>query len=169
MTPSPLHYTHVSSPVGKLMLVASGKGLCGLWFENGESQKYAAKMLEDGALVEDANHKLLTQAANQLAEYFAGKRKTFDIKLDMQGTIFQQKAWRELQKIPYGQTISYAEQAARIDNPKKARAVGVANGRNPLAIVVPCHRVIGSDGSLTGFAGGMNTKQYLLEHELKYA
>lgn len=105
----------------------------------------------------------------QLDEYFSGKRKTFDLPVKQSGTLFQQKVWDELVKIPFGKTISYLQLAQRIGNVKSIRAVGTANGRNNLSIVVPCHRVIGSDGSLTGYAGGLSRKQWLLEHENKYA
>lgn len=101
----------------------------------------------------------------QLREYFAGERRTFDLDLAPEGTPFQQRAWRALRRIPFGKTRSYQQQAAAIGNPKAMRAVGGANGRNPIAIVVPCHRVIGKDGSLTGFGGGLSCKQWLLDHE----
>ncbi len=101
----------------------------------------------------------------QLRAYFAGERKQFDLPLEMEGTEFQLSVWRELQRIPYGETISYLELARRIGNPKAVRAVGLANGQNPIPIIVPCHRVIGSDGSLTGFGGGMENKRKLLELE----
>ncbi len=100
-----------------------------------------------------------------MGEYFAGRRTTFDIPLDLRGTEFQVTVWRALAEIPFGQTSTYGEQAARIGRPSAARAVGAANGRNPVSIVLPCHRIVGKDGSLTGFAGGLDTKQYLLDHE----
>ena len=162
---APLTYTDIESPIGQLTLIASGKGLCGLYFSCSDSQRYFARMVEEGTLVADDKHKLLSRAQEQLKEYFAGKRKKFDIPLDMQGTVFQINAWRQLQQIPYGKTISYGEQAARMGDAKKARAAGMANGRNPIAIIVPCHRVIGSNGTLTGFGGGLKTKEFLLELE----
>lgn len=158
---SVLYYKTVASPVGALQLVASDKGLCAVLFDNGRYNTLQAS----GELIEQEAHPLLLKAEKQLAEYFDGKRKGFDVKLDMRGTVFQIKAWRELQKIPYGETISYGEQATRVGDSKKARAVGVANGRNPLAIIVPCHRVIGASGALTGFGGGLPTKQFLLDLE----
>ena len=161
-------YTTIPSPVGKLTLVASANGLCALYFEQSKQQAYLARMRAEGSAAENAQNKHLVKAAAQLAEYFAGKRRDFDVKLDMQGSVFQLSAWRALQQIPYGQTCSYAQQAASIGDAKKARAVGMANGLNPLAIVVPCHRVVGASGSLTGFAGGLKAKQYLLEHEQKH-
>ena len=159
------HYKTVPSPIGALKLIASDRGLCALLFDDGKHYAVHA----DGNMVQSDTHPLLVKAEKQLGEYFAGKRKNFDLKLDMRGTVFQIKAWRELQKIPYGQTTSYGEQAKGVGDVKKARAVGMANGRNPLAIIVPCHRVIGASGSLVGFAGGLKTKQYLLELERAHA
>ena len=160
-----LYYKVIDSPIGALKLLASDKGLCAVLFDGGER----SKLYYDGAIEQSDTHPVLERAHKQLSEYFTGKRKDFDVKLDMRGTVFQQKAWHELQKIPYGQTISYGEQARRVGDVKKARAVGMANGRNPLAIIVPCHRVIGASGSLVGFGGGLKTKQYLLEIERKLA
>jgi methylated-DNA-[protein]-cysteine S-methyltransferase len=108
---------------------------------------------------------LLSAALRQLEEYFAGARTTFDLPLRPEGTVFQRQAWQALCAIPYGQTRSYAEQARAVGRPSATRAIGAANGRNPIAIVVPCHRVIGSDGSLTGYAGGERVKRWLLDHE----
>jgi methylated-DNA-[protein]-cysteine S-methyltransferase len=156
-----LYYKTIPSPVGPLQLVTSDKGLCCVLFDGGRHNR----LMVDGGLEQNDAHPLLLKAEQQLAEYFSGKRKSFDVKLDMRGTVFQIKAWRELQKIPYGETISYGEQAKRVGDAKKARAVGMANGRNPLAIIVPCHRVIGSSGALVGFGGGLNTKQKLLDLE----
>jgi methylated-DNA-[protein]-cysteine S-methyltransferase len=153
----------MDSPVGALLLVASARGLEAVLFENGRNQRtyVPLEMAEKNPLLE--------RAAAQLAEYFAGKRTMFDLKLAPSGTIFQLKAWKELQAIPYGETISYGEQARRMGDAKKARAVGMANGRNPLSIVVPCHRVVGASGGLTGFGGGLKTKEFLLELEKKAA
>ncbi|MDE3059818.1 MAG: methylated-DNA--[protein]-cysteine S-methyltransferase [Pseudomonadota bacterium] len=159
-----LYYKTVSSPVGPLRLVASEKGLSAVLFHDGCGSRRAF-----GAMEESDQHPLLRVVEKQLAEYFSGKRRAFDLPLDMQGTVFQIKAWRQLQKIPYGETISYGEQAKRLGDAKKARAAGMANGRNPLAIIVPCHRVIGASGDLTGFGGGLKTKQQLLELERRYA
>ena len=108
---------------------------------------------------------MLRAATEQLGEYFAGTRKDFDLPLAPEGTPFQQKSWEALRAIPYGETISYGEQARRLGSPSAVRAVGAANGRNPISIIVPCHRVIGSDGSLTGFAAGLDAKAWLLRHE----
>ena len=163
------HYTlyteTIASPVGALKLVASDRGLCAVLFDSG---KFNAVITDELILASDS-HPLLLKTKKQMAEYFAGKRKEFDLPLDMRGTIFQLKAWKQLQKIPYGKTISYAEQAKQVGDIKKARAVGMANGRNPLAIVVPCHRVIGTSGALVGFGGGLNTKQRLLDLERAHA
>ncbi len=152
------YYKFYSSPVGKLQLVASDRGISGVYSQNNFRDA-------GNELVEDNNHLLLLKAEKQLGEYFAGKRKEFDLKLDMQGSVFQINAWRQLQKIPYGETISYGQQAARVGDAKKARAVGAANGRNPLMIIIPCHRVIGASGALTGFGGGLPLKKKLLELE----
>lgn len=114
------------------------------------------------------DHPLLDKATTQLEEYFAGERKNFDLPIKLSGTEFQQQAWGVLKKIPFGKTISYGEQAKRVGDKKKARAVGMANGRNPVSIIVPCHRVIGSNGSLTGFGGGLKKKQWLLNHEKNF-
>lgn len=160
------YYKMIASPVGSLKLIASDRGLHAVLFHGARGDK---SIFFGGKLTQNDVHPVLLRAEKQLGEYFAGKRKTFDIPLNAAGTVFQQKAWRELQKIPYGKTISYGEQAKGIGDPKKARAVGMANGRNPLSIVVPCHRVVGADGSLTGFGGGLKTKEYLLDLEKKNA
>ena len=120
---------------------------------------------DDAEIVDVADHAVLQQAADELGEYFAGTRVDFDVPLDPRGTAFQLAAWSALRAIPYGETVSYGEQAKRLGDPGKARAVGAANGRNPLPIIVPCHRVVGSNGHLTGFGGGIETKAWLLDHE----
>lgn len=158
-----LYYITLPSPVGPLKLAATDKGLAAVLFHNGHGR------VMPGDMEENAGHPVLRAAAEQLDEYFAGRRIAFDLPLDPRGSVFQMKAWRELMKIPYGETISYGEQARRLGDAKKARAVGMANGRNPLSIVVPCHRVIGASGSLTGFGGGIKVKQFLLELEKKQA
>ena len=158
-----LYQKTVDSPVGALTLVASDKGLRFLGF--GQSQKYPAL---DDDIQEMPMHPLLLKAEKQLAEYFVAKRNAFDIPLELRGSVFQQKAWRALQTIPYGSTCSYGEQAARLGDKNKARAVGLANNRNPLAIIVPCHRVIGANGALTGYAGGLNRKEWLLKLEARH-
>lgn len=156
-----LYQKTIDSPVGKLTLRASDKGLSEVIFPGSKGHKIAA--------VESPEHPVLRKAEKQLAEYFAGKRTDFDLPLDMHGSVFQIKAWRALQQIPYGKTISYGQQAGLLGDAKKARAVGAANGRNPIAIVVPCHRVIGASGALTGFGGGLKTKEFLLALEKQHA
>jgi methylated-DNA-[protein]-cysteine S-methyltransferase len=143
----------IPSPLGPILLVAGERGLKAVHF-GGDPPSAAS-----GA------SPILDEAARQLAEYFAGDRQEFDLPLDPDGTPFQQAAWAVLRTIPYGRTLSYGEQAARLGDPNKARAVGAANGGNPLAIVVPCHRVVGAGGRLTGYAGGLPIKAWLLEHE----
>ena len=144
----------IDSPIGPLQLVA----------EDGALTRIAFPGQHDGALPHGSDPALDT-AARQLAEYFAGQRETFALPLQPAGTEFQQRVWAALRAIPFGETRSYAEIASDIGSPASVRAVGAANGRNPLPIVVPCHRVIGSDGSLTGFAGGLDRKETLLRLE----
>lgn len=151
--------TALDSPVGALTLAATDAGLRAvLWPIDGTRVPL-------GATTDDPDHPVLVETSRQLEEYFAGDRTEFDLPLDPVGTPFQQSAWTALRTIPYGETITYGEQARRMGDERKARAVGAANGKNPLSIVVPCHRVVGSDGSLTGFAGGVQTKAWLLAHE----
>jgi methylated-DNA-[protein]-cysteine S-methyltransferase len=148
------------SPLGTIIVAATSRGLAGLWFEG---QKHQPDM---GGWPEDPRHPVLVQAMAQLAEYFAGTREVFDLPLDLQrGTPFQQSVWRALLAIPAGRTSSYARICEAIGKPAAARAVGAAVGRNPLSIVVPCHRVLGTDGSLTGYAGGLQRKSALLQLE----
>ncbi|MFN8184483.1 MAG: methylated-DNA--[protein]-cysteine S-methyltransferase [Candidatus Nanopelagicales bacterium] len=153
-------YCEYDSPIGTLTLVASAAGLRAVWWPGDLRATVAGEREPD---------QVLRQAVGELDEYFAGRRRTFDIPLDPVGTDFQLAAWRILRGIPYGHTISYGEQARRLGDPRKARAVGAANGRNPLSIVVPCHRVVGSTGTLTGFAGGVDTKRWLLDFERAHA
>ena len=141
------------SPLGYLKLVASDKGLC--------QSEYADK---PGMNSKDQNP-IIKKTIQQLDEYFAGKRKNFDIHFDLGGTDFQKKVWQELCKIPFDQTISYAELARRVGNPKASRAVGNANGKNPIPIIIPCHRVVKSDGSLGGYSSGITKKKQLLKLE----
>ncbi len=157
------YQTTIDSPVGPLTLVATDTGLRAvLWDVDGESER--VRFGGDRA-TDSPDHPFLVAAAEQLGEYFAGSRQDFDLPLDPVGTDFQRSAWQALRTIPYGQTVSYGEQARRIGHPKAVRAIGAANGRNPISIVVPCHRVVGSDGSLTGFAAGTDIKAWLLDHE----
>ncbi len=153
--------TTVESPIGTLRIFAADEGLRAvLWPQNDEK-----RLKLESEPDERADHPVLVRAERQLAEYFAGQRHAFDVPLDPVGTPFQRSAWLELREIPYGETRTYGEQAAAIGRPRAPRAVGAANGRNPLSIFVPCHRVIGADGSLTGFAGGLETKRFLLALE----
>ncbi len=159
-----MFYTEYQSPIGKLLLAASERGLAGVYFEE---HKHFKGM--DGWQRDDA-HFVLQQTRLQLAAYFAGARREFDVPLDMRGgTAFQQAVWQALRTLPFGATASYAEIAKHIGNPGAVRAVGAANGRNPISIVVPCHRVIASSGALTGYAGGLNNKKLLLALEAKQA
>ena len=144
------------SPIGALTLASNGEALIQLEFEGG---KYALQAYPPGA---DA---ILDQARRELDAYFAGRLRVFEVKTAPHGTAFQRKVWAALRAIPYGETRSYAQQAQAIGSPKAMRAVGTANGRNPIPIVIPCHRVIGANGALTGFGGGIERKQILLELE----
>ncbi|MCU1501734.1 MAG: ogt [Ilumatobacteraceae bacterium] len=159
--PGALHMTTVPSPVDELRLFASGRGLRAILWQRHEARRVPF----DGAMIVDGETDILREAARQLGEYFAGRREEFDLPLDPVGTPFQHEAWAVLRTIPFGATMTYGEQAKLLGDPGKARAVGAANGRNPLSIVVPCHRVIGSTGKLTGFAGGLDVKAWLLTHE----
>ena len=150
-------YKKMKSPVGELKLIASDKGVAAILWENDNP-----KRVRIGPLREDNRHPVLLEAERQLEDYFAGKRKTFSLTLDSAGTEFQKKVWAALLTIPFGETRSYGQIARQIGHPKAVRAVGAANGKNPLSIIAPCHRVIGSNGRLTGFAGGLKVKARLL-------
>ncbi len=156
------HMTTMHSPVGELRIIAGERGLRAILFDSEDPARVASV---DQAELQEGSTPLLDKAVEQLEEYFAGTRRVFDLPLDPHGTPFQQSVWMVLRTIPYGQTISYGQQARRLGDPNKARAVGAANGKNPLSIVVPCHRVIGSGGHLTGFAAGLEVKSWLLDHE----
>jgi methylated-DNA-[protein]-cysteine S-methyltransferase len=152
-------YKFIDSPVGRLKLVGNDDGLAAvLWDDDPRRVRLEATQEDDG-------HPVLVEAQRQLGEYFAGTRRSFSVRLNFVGTEFQKKVWAALLEIPLGETVSYAELARRIGAPKAARAVGAANGKNPIAIIGPCHRVIGSSGGLTDFAGGLAVKQTLLELE----
>jgi methylated-DNA-[protein]-cysteine S-methyltransferase len=151
-------YDFLPTPIGKLLLAADVEGLRDVWFETGKHKKEPDPQWQ-------RNDAKVAFAAKQLNEYFAGERQDFDLPLHPIGTPFQIDVWHALANIPYGMTISYGELARRIGQPQAVRAVGAANGRNPLPIVLPCHRVIGADGSLTGFGGGLPTKRFLLAME----
>jgi len=152
-----LHRKTIASPVGELTLVASNDGLVAVLWEDD-----APDRVRLGALADTPGHPHLVQAERELGDYFARRRTTFSVPLDMRGTDFQQSVWQALLTIPFGETRSYAEIARQIGRPTATRAVGAANGRNPISIIAPCHRVIGSNGTLTGFAGGLEAKEYLL-------
>ena len=157
---STLFSTSIESPVGALTIVASDHGLRAILWPNDDP---ARVRLTD--TVNDPGHPVISAAAAQLAEYFAGERSEFDVPLDAVGTEFQRSAWDVLRTIPFGTTVSYGEQAERMGDRRKARAVGAAHGRNPISLIVPCHRVVRASGALTGFAGGTDTKAWLLDHE----
>lgn len=158
-----IYVDELDTPVGKLRLIADETGLRDILFEH---ERHPKKMPAHAVRLSHPQQSTVIAATrSQLAEYFAGIRKTFDLPLRPIGTAFQQAVWDELRNIPFGITISYGELARRINNPAAVRAVGAANGRNPLPIVVPCHRVIGSNGSLTGFGGGLPIKEFLLTLE----
>lgn len=157
-----LTYKEIESPVGKLKLVASANALIGvLWEWEGPSR--IGLNAQNG----NGHHPILMEAERQLSEYFAGKRTHFELPLEPHGTEFQKKVWGSLQKIPFGKTRSYMEVATAIGSPRACRAVGAATGKNPLSIVIPCHRVVGSNGALTGFGGGLETKATLLALEAR--
>ncbi len=159
-----MFYTKHDSPIGLLLLAADGVGLTGIYFSDAHRH---FKGIDGWECADDHPH--LINTVGQLDEYFAGKRRDFDLPLHMIGTTFQRAVWNGLLSIPFGQTASYAEQAMRIGHPRAVRAVGAANGRNPISIVVPCHRVVGTSGQLTGYAGGLEQKRFLLALENKYA
>lgn len=152
------YYTHYQSPIGQLTLQATNQGLSGSWFDKQSTTP------EDLG-VEQAQHPILQQAIAEYANYFAGTLTDFTVPTDPHGTVFQRQVWAMLQTIPYGETWSYQDLAIAIDNPKAVRAVGLANGKNPVSIIIPCHRVIGKNGKLTGYAGGLDNKRRLLSLE----
>jgi methylated-DNA-[protein]-cysteine S-methyltransferase len=152
-------YCYLDSPIGRLLLTSDGMSLTGLYMEPSHEGQAT-----DG-WINDASIKPLAETVRQLKEYFAGTRREFDLPLRLEGSPFQKRVWRELGEIPYGATWSYGQLAKRIGNPNASRAVGLANGRNPISILVPCHRVIGADGTLTGYGGGLERKRWLLAHE----
>jgi methylated-DNA-[protein]-cysteine S-methyltransferase len=155
-----LAYKTIDSPAGKLKLVANDKGLVAvLW------AKEKPNRVPLGEVENRETHPLLVEAERQIAEYFARKRRSFSVPIEMQGTSFQKQVWDAMLAIPFGETTTYGELAQRLGRPQAARAVGAASGKNPLSIIVPCHRVVGSTGKLTGFAGGLDAKTLLLELE----
>ncbi len=158
ITTQPALYTTVESPIGELLLAGDGATL------NELHMRSAPRALEVAAEAEH-DHGAFREARGQLGEYFAGARRRFELALQPAGTVFQRRVWSELERIEFGETISYAELARRIGRRGSARAVGAANGRNPISIIIPCHRVVGTDGTLTGYSGGVRRKQRLLELE----
>lgn len=154
-----MNFQDIDSPVGRLRLIADGDRLVSIWFENGRDAARGAPGLVN------ATSPVLELTRIQLEEYFAGRRREFDLPLDPRGTEFQRRVWQHLVRIPYGETTSYGVLARDLGDPHASRAVGLANGSNPLPIVIPCHRVIGADGTLTGFGGGLPIKAALLELE----
>jgi methylated-DNA-[protein]-cysteine S-methyltransferase len=157
-----MFYTHHESPLGPLLLVADATTLCGLYMDE---HRHGPVVQSDWAQDDRPFHDVRLQ----LDEYFAGARRTFALPLAAQGTAFQRAVWASLVEIPYGATRSYGELASALGKPSASRAVGAANGRNPISIVVPCHRVIGANGALTGYAGGEERKRWLLQHEARWA
>ncbi len=156
-----MNYTYLETPIGTLLIAGDTDAVRRIDFpKNGKASKPEVEWTQ-------SERGPVGQAAKQLREYFAGKRADFDLPLAPEGTEFQRTVWRNLQEIPYGETISYGELAKRVGNPKASRAVGAANGQNPIPIVIPCHRVIGANGKLTGFGGGLPTKEALLTLETK--
>jgi methylated-DNA-[protein]-cysteine S-methyltransferase len=153
-------HSYVDSPLGPLLLTGDGEALTGLY-----TDQHGRKPAELGHRADEE----FAEARTQLEEYFAGRRTSFDLPLKPGGTAFQQAAWQALREIPYGSTMTYREVAQEIGNPKAVRAVGSANSRNPISIIIPCHRVVGSDGKLVGYAGGFHAKRWLLDHELAAA
>ena len=158
VAPANVLYDVVQTPIDRLVVASDGSAIVGVWMANAEpdDQRWADRRGTDS---------LIDEARRQLVAYFAGRLRAFDLPLAPNGTDFQRRVWSALQEIPFGTTISYAELARRVSNAAAVRAVGAANGRNPIPIIVPCHRVIGSSGSLTGFGGGLHRKQWLLRHE----
>jgi methylated-DNA-[protein]-cysteine S-methyltransferase len=152
-------FSYFQSPIGRLLLTSDGTALTGLYMEPSRKAQCTDGWMEDVTVAP------LAATVRQLTEYFDGTRREFDLPLRLQGTMFQTRVWRKLTEIPYGRTWSYGQLAKRIDKPSASRAVGLANGRNPISILVPCHRVIGADGSLTGYGGGIERKRWLLAHE----
>lgn len=159
------YIAHMESPHGELTLMATDAGLALVKWMKDISGKHNVT----GEEVNASDHPVLAAASIQLREYFAGDRTEFDLPFDLHGTEFQRQAWMALAEIPFGTTSTYGAQARRLGRPSAVRAVGAANGRNPVSIILPCHRVVGKDGSLTGYAGGLEIKSALLEHEMTVA
>ncbi len=157
-----MQYSMIESPLGDLLVIGDEDGLSALWLRTG-------RHVSQTPVNAERNDAAFADVREQMTEYFAGSRQKFELRLNPHGTEFQQKVWMVLRDIPYGETASYGQQAKRLGDPGASRAVGLANGRNPISIIVPCHRVIGADGSLTGYGGGIEAKRWLLDHEAKHA
>lgn len=155
-----MNYRFVESPFGRAMVAGDGDCLRWLAFTRGRQKARSWR-----AWTEDDRDPLLAEAARQLGVYFAGERKSFDLPLEPRGTEFQRRVWKQLLSIPYGETVSYSELARQLGRPEAFRAVGAANGQNPISIIIPCHRVVGKSGDLTGYGGGLHVKRSLLELE----
>ena len=153
------YFDGMTTPLGRLHIVVSDDAVLHIYFPG---EKWKEKFIRN------PNHPLIKESKKQLEEYFAGKRRKFELPLEAQGTPFQKSAWKVLTKIPYGKTITYSEEAIRLKNPLAVRAVGSANGRNPLPIIVPCHRIVAKGGGVGGYAGGLHRKSILLRLEQKY-
>ncbi len=155
----------LDTPTGRLRIVATGRGICKVTFVQDDYQ--ASALRDDGAatVTNGEGLRILGMAVRELNEYFAGERKDFTVPLDLSGTGFQRAVWARLQGVGFGQLVAYQDLAVALGNPGAYQAVGAANGRNPVAIIVPCHRVVGRDGNLTGYAGGIDRKKWLLHHE----
>lgn len=165
-----VYYTTMSSPIGPLIIARTDAGICYIGFGDSTKTLVALKLwcqrwLQQDTIIFSENDDLLKQAVAELQEYFSGTRKTFTVPIDLHGTPFQIMVWRELLRIPYGETRSYKDIAIAISAPKAVRAIGGANHNNPVSIIVPCHRVIGTNGALVGYGGGLSVKEYLLNHE----
>ena len=158
-----LVFKHVPSPVGQLKLVAGDAGLVAILWEDDRPDRVRLSAMNE------RDHSVLAETERQLGDYFAGRRRSFTVALDFRGTSFQKAVWQALLTIPFGETRTYGEIARQIGRPSASRAVGAANGRNPISIIAPCHRVVGSNGALTGFAGGLAAKKHLLDHECRHA
>lgn len=164
LQPPPIFQSRTPSPLGDVLLATIDQSLIGVWFVQGQ-----AHMPDTQHWIDHDAHPTLQAAAHQLHEYFNGQRQTFDVPLQAAwGTAFQRAVWQGLQRIPYGRTVSYGQLARDMKNPQAVRAVGAAIGQNPHSILVPCHRVLGANGALTGFAGGLERKKYLLAHETRH-
>lgn len=161
-------YKYIQTPLGKYLLAENGKGITFLEHVALELDPRIEKEIAAGEMLE-ADTPLLLEGERQLQQYFNGERQEFELPLDAAGTPFQLKVWEALRQIPYGETRSYKEIAIAVENPKGVRAIGMANNRNPISIITPCHRVIGTNGKLVGYAGGLHLKEYLLNHETKVA